>query len=137
MGFNLSFRQPDDYDKFESLPDWAQKTLVEHSDDKRPYLYSLEDFENARTADVLWNAAQRELRETGVMHNYMRMLWGKKILHWTESPQQALSIMIELNNKYALDGRDPNSYNGIFWVWGGTIGQGPKRPTFGSGIHDQ
>ena len=133
MGFNLSFRQPDDYDKFESLPDWAQKTLVEHSDDKRPYLYSLEDFENARTADVLWNAAQRELRETGVMHNYMRMLWGKKILHWTESPQQALSIMIELNNKYALDGRDPNSYNGIFWVLGRyDRAWGPKRPVFGS-----
>ena len=133
MGFNLSFRQPHNYDKFESLPDWAQKTLHEHTQDKRPYLYSREEFEHAKTADPIWNAAQREILETGVMHNYMRMLWGKKILHWTKSPQDALSIMIELNNKYGLDGRDPNSYNGILWVLGRyDRAWGPKRPIFGS-----
>ena len=133
MGFNLTFRQPDNYDQFESLPDWAQKTLVEHENDERPFIYSLEEFESAKTADPLWNAAQREIVQTGVMHNYMRMLWGKKILHWTESPRQALSIMIELNNKYGLDGRDPNSYSGIFWVLGRyDRAWGPKRPIFGS-----
>ena len=133
MGFNLSFRQPHNYDKFESLPNWAQITLHEHTKDKRPYVYTLKEFEQAQTADPIWNAAQRELVETGVMHNYMRMLWGKKILHWTDSPHQALSIMIELNNKYGLDGRDPNSYNGIFWVLGRyDRAWGPKRPIFGS-----
>jgi deoxyribodipyrimidine photo-lyase len=133
MGFNLSFRQPETYDKFESLPDWARKTLDEHASDERPYLYSLEDFESASTHDELWNAAQRELVQTGVMHNYMRMLWGKKILHWTQSPRQALAIMEHLNNKYGLDGRDPNSYSGIFWVLGRyDRAWGPKRPIFGS-----
>lgn len=133
MGFNLAHRQPQTYDKFESLPEWSQKTLAEHADDPRPVLYELEQFERARTHDELWNAAQRELVSTGVMHNYMRMLWGKKILHWTRSPREALSILIHLNNKYGLDGRDPNSYSGIFW----TLGRydrawGPKRPVFGS-----
>ena len=101
--------------------------------DERPAIYTLEQFEQAETHDELWNAAQREIVETGVMHNYMRMLWGKKILHWTKTPRDALSIMIELNNKYGLDGRDPNSYSGIFWVLGRfDRAWGPKRPIFGS-----
>ncbi len=133
MGFNLSFRHPDSYDKYESLPEWALKTLRQHAKDKRPQIYSLEQFERAQTHDELWNAAQREIVQTGVMHNYMRMLWGKKILHWTKTPQDALAVMIELNNKYGLDGRDPNSYNGIFWVLGRyDRAWGPKRPVFGS-----
>ena len=133
MGFNLAFREPDLYDKFESLPNWAQATLIEQTADERPSIYDLDQFERAETHDELWNAAQRELVQTGVMHNYMRMLWGKKILHWTRTPQQALKIMIHLNNKYALDGRDPNSYSGIFWVLGRyDRAWGPKRPIFGS-----
>jgi len=93
----------------------------------------LEEFEQSKTHDELWNAAQRQLVTTGTMHNYLRMLWGKKILHWTESPQQALEVLIELNNKYAIDGRDPNSYSGMFW----TLGRydrawGPTRPVFGN-----
>ncbi len=133
MGFNRTFREPETYDKFESLPEWALKTLEEHSQDERPAIYTLEQFEQAETHDELWNAAQREIVETGVMHNYMRMLWGKKILHWTKTPRDALSIMIELNNKYGLDGRDPNSYSGIFWVLGRyDRAWGPKRPVFGS-----
>ncbi len=133
MGFNMTHRHPDRYDRFESLPAWSQKTLAEHADDPRPVVYDLDQFERAATHDELWNAAQRQLRREGIMHNYLRMLWGKKILHWTESPRQALEILIELNNKYALDGRDPNSYSGIFW----TLGRydrawGPKRPVFGS-----
>ncbi len=133
MGFNMSFRHPDSYDKFDSLPDWARKTLQSHASDPRPAIYTPEEFEHAQTHDELWNAAQIELATTGVMHNYMRMLWGKKILHWTSTPQQALQVMIHLNNKYGLDGRDPNSYSGIFWVLGRyDRAWGPQRPVFGS-----
>lgn len=133
IGFNWSFQNPDTYDSLESLPDWAQKTLNETRDDERPHLYTLAEFENAETHDEIWNAAQRELVETGEMHNYMRMLWGKKILHWTQTPEEALEFMIHLNNKYGLDGRDPNSYCGILWVLGRTDrAWGPKRPVFGS-----
>jgi deoxyribodipyrimidine photo-lyase len=133
IGFNMAFRHPDDYDNFESLPGWALATLREHAKDKRPAVYSLEQFDRAATHDELWNAAQRQLVLTGVMHNYLRMLWGKKILHWTPTPQEALRIMIELNNRYGLDGRDPNSYSGIFWVLGRyDRAWGPKRPVFGS-----
>lgn len=133
IGFNMSFRNPKDYDQYDTLPDWALKTLKQHAKDARPAIYSLEQFERAQTHDEVWNAAQRELVTTGVMHNYLRMLWGKMILHWTRTPQDALEILIELNNKYALDGRDPNSYSGIFW----TLGRydrawGPTRPVFGN-----
>ncbi len=132
MSFNRTFREKDSYDQFETLPDWALKTLKKHRTDKREEIYSLTQFERAKTHDPLWNAAQREIVETGVMHNYMRMLWGKKILHWSETPQVALRIMIELNNKYGLDGRDPNSYSGIFWVLGRfDRAWGPERPVFG------
>lgn len=131
IGFNLCSRESN-YEAYESLPDWAQKTLAEHETDPRPYLYHLEQFEHAKTHDELWNAAQRQLVREGRMHNYLRMLWGKKILHWTRSPREALSVMIELNNKYALDGRDPNSYSGIFWVLGRyDRAWGPERPVFG------
>ncbi len=131
IGFNMCWREPH-YDRFESLPDWTQETLEQHRADQRPKIYSLQDFEQARTHDVIWNAAQRQLVREGRIHNYMRMLWGKKILHWTDSPRQALHIMIELNNKYGLDGRDPNSYSGIFWVLGRyDRAWGPERQIFG------
>ena len=131
LGFNFCAHR-DDYDRFESLPEWAQATLEQHASDRRPHVYTLEEFELAETHDELWNAAQNQLRVEGRMHNYLRMLWGKKILHWTESPRKALEIMIELNNKYALDGRDPNSYSGIFWVLGrNDRAWGPERDVFG------
>jgi len=131
LGFNMCW-QRDDYEEFESLPDWAQKTMREHESDRREYLYSLEEFETSQTHDQLWNAAQRQLVREGRIHNYLRMLWGKKIYEWTPNGREALRIMIELNNKYALDGRNPNSYSGIFW----TLGRydrawGPERPIFG------
>ncbi|MFM7115281.1 MAG: deoxyribodipyrimidine photolyase, partial [Planctomycetota bacterium] len=120
------------YDQYQSLPGWAQKTLADHAKDKRPYLYSLEQFESAKTHDRLWNAAQRQLVYEGRIQNYLRMLWGKKVLEWTRTPQEALEILIELNNKYALDGRNPNSYSGIFWVLGRyDRAWGPERPIFG------
>ncbi len=131
IGFNMCSREKN-YDRFESLPDWAQKTLEQHELDERPNVYSLEEFDQAKTHDPLWNAAQVQLKREGRIHNYLRMLWGKKILHWTASPRQALKFMIELNNKYALDGRDPNSYSGIFWVLGRyDRAWGPERPIFG------
>ncbi len=131
LGYNMC-RQRTDYDRFESLPDWAIRTLQEHAGDTREHVYSLEEFEEAATHDELWNAAQRQLRRDGTIHNYLRMLWGKKILHWSENPLHALETMIELNNKYALDGRNPNSYSGIFWVLGRYDRPwGPERPIFG------
>ncbi len=132
LGFNLSSKRPD-YDRYASLPHWCRKTLGEHAADPRPTLYSLEEFETAATHDPLWNAAQVQLVREGRIHNYLRMLWGKKILQWSESPEKALEIMIELNNKYALDGRDPNSYSGIFWILGRyDRAWGPVRPIFGT-----
>lgn len=131
LGYNFCW-QRDDYDQYESLPDWARATLEEHASDERPHVYSLEEFEAAGTHDELWNAAQTQLASEGRMHNYLRMLWGKKILHWSESPPEALRIMIQLNNKYAVDGRNPNSYSGIFWVLGRyDRAWGPERPIFG------
>jgi deoxyribodipyrimidine photo-lyase len=131
LGYNMAW-QVEGYDEFESLPDWARTTLHEHSSDQRAHLYTLRQLENAETHDGLWNSAQSQLVQDGTIHNYLRMLWGKKILKWTKSPEEALAIMIDLNNKYALDGRDPNSYSGIFWVLGRYDRPwGPERPIFG------
>ena len=131
LGFNMCWQQ-NDFDQYKSLPNWALQTLGKHSKDKRPYLYTLKAFETAKTHDPLWNAAQTQLVREGRIHNYLRMLWGKKILHWSKTPREALQVMIELNNKYALDGRDPNSYSGIFWVLGRyDRAWGPERDVFG------
>lgn len=131
VGYNFC-AQRDDYDRYESLPDWALRTLEAHAGDARPWVYRLEDFEPARTHDPLWNAAQMQIVREGRMHNYLRMLWGKKILEWTPHPRDAVAIMIHLNNKYGLDGRDPNSYSGIFWVLGRYDRPwAPERPVFG------
>lgn len=131
VGFNMAANRAD-HREFESLPDWAQQTLAEHAGDPRPHLYTLDEMESANTGDELWNAAQRQLRREGVIHNYLRMLWGKKILEWTRTPREAARVMIELNNRYALDGRDPNSYSGIYWCLGRYDRPwGPERPVFG------
>ena len=131
LGYNMCSKR-EDYAEFDSLPEWAQDTLRKHASDPRPHIYSMAEFETARTHDPLWNAAQRQLLREGRIQNYLRMIWGKKILEWSPSPREALAIMIELNDKYALDGRDPNSYSGIFW----TLGRydrpwAPERPIFG------
>jgi len=107
-----------DYNQYEGIPNWAKKTLEEHKSDKREYLYSLEEFENAKTHDKYWNAAQLEMLKTGKMHNYMRMYWCKKIIEWTIDPKEAFNIACYLNDKYELDGRDPNGYAGISWCFG-------------------
>ena len=132
LGYNMTSHR-DDYDQFESLPDWALATLAKHERDPREYVYSLDQFAAAATHDPLWNAAQTQLVREGRIHNYLRMLWGKKILEWTATPHDALAVMIELNNKYALDGRNPNSYSGIFWILGRYDRPwGPERPIFGN-----
>jgi deoxyribodipyrimidine photo-lyase len=133
LGHNMCHHRPGDHDQYSSLPAWARATLDAHAADPRPHVYSREQFDAAGTHDPLWNAAQRQLVREGRIHNYLRMLWGKKILEWSPSPQDALATMIELNNRYALDGRDPNSYSGIFWVLGRYDRPwAPERPVFGT-----
>lgn len=119
------------YDSYEGLPAWAKKTLDEHTKDRRPYLYSLEELEQAKTHDPYWNAAQMEMVIKGKMHSYMRMYWGKKILEWAKTPQEAFKIALYLNNKYELDGRDPNSYVGVAWCFGLHDRPWAERPIFG------
>jgi len=132
LSYNVAAHSSD-YDRYESLPAWSQATLERHARDVRPHLYPLEDLARARTHDPLWNAAQTQLLREGRIHNYLRMLWGKKILEWTATPQDAFEAMVELNNRYALDGRDPNSYAGIAWVLGRFDRPwGPERPIFGT-----
>lgn len=132
LGYNFAAHRQG-YEHYSSLPDWAQKTLQKHARDQREHVYTLEQFESASSHDALWNAAQTQLAREGRIHNYLRMLWGKKILEWTRTPAEALEIMIHLNNKYALDGRDPSSYSGIFWILGRYDRPwGPERPVFGT-----
>jgi deoxyribodipyrimidine photo-lyase len=131
LGFNMCAHDPG-HERYESLPAWARQTLELHEADRREHLYTLEQLELGETHDPIWNAAQTELTQTGRIHNYLRMLWGKRILEWTPTARDALAIMIELNNKHAVDGRDPNSYSGIFWVLGRYDRPwGPERPIFG------
>jgi deoxyribodipyrimidine photo-lyase len=120
------------YDRFDGFPAWAKKTLDAHRRDKRPYLYTPKQFENAVTHDDLWNAAQSEMVKKGKMHGYMRMYWAKKILEWTKSPEEALETAIFLNDRYELDGRDPNGYTGVAWSVGGVHDRAwSERPVFG------
>lgn len=119
------------YDSLKSLPDWVQKTMREHVKDERPILYTAEELERGETHDELWNAAQREMLVTGEMHNYVRMLWGKKVIEWTKSYEEAFSILEHLNNNYCLDGRNPNSYAGILWCFGKHDRAWMERPIFG------
>lgn len=131
LGHHYCFHRPA-HESWEDLPAWARATLETHAQDPREHVYTLEQFADARTHDPLWNAAQRELRQEGRMHNYLRMLWGKKVLEWTRHPREALAILTELNNRYALDGRDPNSSSGISWCLGRFDRPwAPQRPIFG------
>lgn len=104
-----------DYQSLSAAPDWAQQSLAGHQDDPRDYLYTLQQWEAAATHDTAWNAAQTELTKTGTMHGYMRMYWAKKILEWSATPAEALQTALYLNDKYAIDGGDPNGYVGVLW----------------------
>ena len=131
LGYHTCVRRAN-YNQYSSLPEWAVKTLEEHTIDDRKHIYSLDQLTFSETHDEIWNAAQNQLREEGVIQNYLRMLWGKKILEWSPNPQMALSYMMTLNDRYALDGRDPNSYSGVFWVLGRyDRAWGPEREIYG------
>ena len=130
LAMNFVWFTPD-YDRFSCLPDWAKQTLKNHAKDKREFLYSREQLEQSQTHDPYWNAAMTEMRVTGFMHNYMRMYWGKKVLEWSRSPEEAFETLLAINNKYFLDGRDPNSYAGVAWVFGKHDTAWKERPIFG------
>ena len=130
LAVNFVFYTPD-YDSITCLPAWAGKTLAGHATDPREHRYTREDLEAARTHDPYWNAAMREMKHTGFMHNYMRMYWGKKVLEWSAVPAEAFATTLAINNKYFLDGRDPNSYAGVAWVFGKHDRAWFERPVFG------
>lgn len=128
---NFCLYRPD-YDSVDVFPGWAQASLREHQGDPRPYIYPIEALESAQTHDLLWNAAQREMVITGKMHGWMRMYWGKKILEWSPNPEEAMHKALFLNDRYSLDGRDPNGYAGIAWCIGAIHDRAwPSRPIFG------
>jgi deoxyribodipyrimidine photo-lyase len=130
LSMNYVFYNPW-YDSYAGLPDWAKKTLGDHAGDIREYRYTPEEFEEAAIHDPYWNAAQDEMRYTGKMHGYMRMYWGKKILEWSESPEEGFRIALALNNRYELDGRDPNGFAGVAWCFGKHDRAWQERPVFG------
>ena len=131
LAINHVWHSPD-YDRYDGLPDWAKATLDAHAGDPRPHLYTPEQFEQARTHDRYWNAAMTEMKATGYMHNRLRMYWGKKILQWSETPAEAFSTVLELNNRYLLDGRDANSYTNVGWIFGLHDRPWPTQPVFGT-----
>ncbi|WP_018263446.1 deoxyribodipyrimidine photo-lyase [Methylobacterium sp. WSM2598] len=121
------------YDRYESaVPDWARRALAEHAGDRRDPLYDEAALEEGRTHDRHWNAAMREMRETGYMHNHLRMYWGKKILEWSPSPEEGFRRTLRLNNRYFLDGRDPNSFTNVAWIYGLHDPPWGRRPIFGT-----
>jgi deoxyribodipyrimidine photo-lyase len=131
LSLNFCLRNPR-HGRLAALPDWVQRSMGAHADDEREVTYSLEELERAATHDAIWNAGQRELVETGQMHNVVRMLWGKSVITWTETYEQALAWLLHLNNKYGLDGRDPNSFAGIQWCFGKFDRPFASRPVWGT-----
>ncbi|MEO7539283.1 MAG: deoxyribodipyrimidine photo-lyase [Pyrinomonadaceae bacterium] len=131
LSFNMTGHNPD-HDSLTALPAWVHKTMREHAGDERQFTYTLEQLEGGETHDELWNAAQREMVVTGEMHNYVRMLWGKNVIAWSPSYEIAFETLVHLNNKYCLDGRDPNSYAGILWCFGKHDRPWMERPVFGT-----
>jgi deoxyribodipyrimidine photo-lyase len=132
LAINFALRNPH-YDRLEGCPDWGRASLQKHIVDPREWIYTRDELEQARTHDDLWNACQREMVISGRMHNYMRMYWAKKLLEWSNDPQEAFAHAVYLNDKYELDGRDANGYTGIAWALGGRHDRpwGPERPIFG------
>jgi deoxyribodipyrimidine photo-lyase len=131
LGLNYAALR-DDQTEYASLPAWARATLDAHRSDPRPYRYTFDQLERAATHDDIWNAAQRQLRLEGRIHNYLRMLWAKNVLQWSATPEEAAATLIALNDRWAIDGRDPNSYSGIFWTFGRYDRPWPERPVLGT-----
>jgi deoxyribodipyrimidine photo-lyase len=131
LAINFTHYSPK-YDSYEGLPEWSRKTLSEHRGDKRYHIYSRQELEAAATHDPYWNAAQKEMNATGFMHNYMRMYWGKRVLEWSRTPQEAYETLLYLNDKLFLCGRDPNGWTNVGWIFGlHDRPWGPQRPIFG------
>jgi deoxyribodipyrimidine photo-lyase len=130
LACNFTHYRPN-YDSYDCIPGWALISLAEHHRDRRPYMYSAEQLANADTHDPYWNAAMREMVFTGFMHNYMRMYWGKKILEWSRTPEEGFATTLSLNNKYFIDGRDPNSFTGVAWIYGIHDRAWPQRSIYG------
>lgn len=131
LAVNHAFYAPD-YDRYAVLPEWARATLADHAGDERPHLYTRAQFEAAETHDPYWNAAMREMRATGYMHNHLRMYWGKKVLHWSAGPEEAFETLLALNNRWFLDGRDPNSFTNVGWIFGLHDRPWGPQPVFGT-----
>jgi deoxyribodipyrimidine photo-lyase len=132
LAHNHCWFEPD-YERYEAaVPPWARKTLAEHRGDTRPFLYSRDELESGSTHDRYWNAAMREMRETGYMHNRLRMYWGKKIVEWSPSPEEAFATALAINNRYFVDGRDANSFTNVAWLFGLHDRPWFRRPVFGT-----
>ncbi|MBU1376502.1 MAG: deoxyribodipyrimidine photo-lyase [Alphaproteobacteria bacterium] len=131
LAMNHAFYEPG-YDTYDILPEWARKTLADHAGDPRPHLYGRAQFEAAETHDPYWNAAMREMLATGYMHNHLRMYWGKKILQWSAGPEEAFETTLALNNRWFLDGRDPNSFTNVGWLFGLHDRPWGPQPVFGT-----
>lgn len=131
LAMNHVFYEPA-YDAYSTLPEWARKTLAAHAGDKRPHLYTRQQFEAAETHDRYWNVAMTEMRATGYMHNHMRMYWGKKILQWSRDPEEAWDTLLRINNRWFLDGRDANSFMNVGWIFGLHDRPWGPQPVFGT-----
>lgn len=131
LSMNFVYYNPE-YDNYKCLPAWARQTLEEHKKDKRDYAYTQEEWEKAKTHDPYWNAAQKEAIKKGKISGYMRMYWGKKVIEWSETPEKAYETLIYLNDKYHIDGRDPNGYAGVAWCFGKHDRPWTGRPIFGN-----
>jgi deoxyribodipyrimidine photo-lyase len=131
LGQGFAFHRGD-HDRYQAVPGWARASLAAHAHDRRAELYTRDQLAAARTGDPIWNAAQRQLLRDGVIDTYLRMLWGKKVIEWSRTPEEAFATLVDLNNRYAIDGRDPNSYCGILWCFGAFDRPwGPERPIYG------
>jgi len=137
-------RYEPDHDRYDALPAWARTTLDEHRGDERSYLYSYDDLLHGRTHDRAWNACQAQVREEGFLHNHLRMYWGKQVITWTESPEQAFGWLLRLNNEHFLDGRSPNAYANVAWIfglhdraWQETAAAGKTRPMTRNGLESK
>jgi deoxyribodipyrimidine photo-lyase len=130
LAFNFA-RYAENVDSLDVLPDWCRQTLRKHATDERPALYTADQLERAETHDSLWNATQKEMLLRGKIHGYYRMYWGKKIIEWSRTYQEALRVMLQIHDVYALDGRDPNTYTNVLWCFGLHDRPWSERPVFG------
>ena len=131
LAFNFARSNPD-HARYASMPAWARETLAARAGDRREYALTVEQLAAAKSPDAIWNAAQAELRARGVIHGYARMLWGKLVISWFADPAEAHAVLVELNDRYALDGRDPDGYTNIGWCFGLHDRPWPNRPKFGT-----